>query len=53
VPRKSSKQTRIDGLDQFGKRKYKKKNSPNRHDDGRGWTDYLLEQLQKRKPNGK
>jgi hypothetical protein len=44
--RRNSKQTRYDGLDQFGKRKYKRKNS-GKKTDSKEWTDVLLKQITK------
>jgi hypothetical protein len=47
--RRSAKQTRIDSMNQFQQRKYKKKNSPDSRRDSKGWQTYLLEKLQEKK----
>jgi hypothetical protein len=46
VGRRNSKDARFDSMTQFGKRKYKKKNSPNGYKEG-DWTQHLLKQLNK------
>ena len=46
MARKSAGETRFDNLNQYAKRKYKKKKSPSGRKE-RSWTERLFEELQK------
>lgn len=46
MSRRSTKQTRLDSMSQFGRRKFLKKNSPQGKHDAKDWTTSVLQRLE-------